>query len=112
MFVLRSTYDALRARYERAVEDRNEAVKAAEEHVRQIARLSGEVDRLREAVRSAQVEQRPAEALAAENERLRRDVARLQQRLDDACGLNDPAVLAGQNWQQNRTDGARKGVTA
>jgi predicted RNase H-like nuclease (RuvC/YqgF family) len=29
---------------------------------------------------------------------------RLQQRLDDACGLNAPAVLAGSGWQSTRHD--------
>jgi hypothetical protein len=35
-------------------------------------------------------------------EKLRAD--HLQQRLDDACGLNAPAVLAGSGWQTTRHD--------
>jgi hypothetical protein len=39
---------------------------------------------------------------------------RLQQRLDNACGLNDPAVTAGELWQQRRDDkrGLRKEATS
>lgn len=33
-----------------------------------------------------------------------RHADRLQQRLDDACGLNDPAVIAGSGWQNTRHD--------
>ncbi|MBQ0974517.1 hypothetical protein KBZ00_25815 [Streptomyces sp. RK31] len=36
----------------------------------------------------------------------------LQQRLDNACGLNSPAVEAGRHWQATRTDGGRKGVAS
>jgi hypothetical protein len=35
-------------------------------------------------------------------QKLRAD--RLQARLDDACGLNSPAVAAGEMWQQRRDD--------
>ncbi|MFE9921610.1 hypothetical protein ACFYQA_08505 [Streptomyces sp. NPDC005774] len=37
---------------------------------------------------------------------------RLQQRLDDTLGLDDPAVLAGQNWQATRQDIDRKGTSS
>lgn len=36
----------------------------------------------------------------------------LQQRLDNACGLDSPAVEAGRHWQATRTDGGRKGVAS
>jgi hypothetical protein len=39
---------------------------------------------------------------AYRRERSRAD--RLQGRLDDACGLNHPAVEAGQHWQARRID--------
>ncbi|MFI0268611.1 hypothetical protein [Streptomyces luteogriseus] len=42
----------------------------------------------------------------------KRRADRLQARLDDALGLDDPAVLAGQNWQATRQDGARKVVAS
>lgn len=38
------------------------------------------------------------------NDCLERRVKQLQARLDDALGLNDPAVEAGQHWQARRTD--------
>lgn len=37
---------------------------------------------------------------------------RLQQRLDDACGLNRAEVAEGRNWQQTRQDGGRKRVAS
>ena len=33
-----------------------------------------------------------------------REAARLQARLDDACGLNRPAIRDGAHWQHRRTD--------
>jgi hypothetical protein len=47
-------------------------------------------------------------AWAAEKKR----ADRLQQRLDDAVGLNDPAVEAGARWQERRHDGGRKAVAS
>jgi hypothetical protein len=38
------------------------------------------------------------------NDCLTRRVEQLQARLDDACGLNDPAVEAGRHWQATRQD--------
>lgn len=35
----------------------------------------------------------------------------LQQRLDDACGLNDSRVQDGQYWQRTREDQRHKGVS-
>ncbi|MEI5100359.1 hypothetical protein RB200_19750 [Streptomyces sp. PmtG] len=39
-----------------------------------------------------------------ERDRARRDVARLQARLDDAVGLNQPAIADGALWQHRRLD--------
>lgn len=44
--------------------------------------------------------------------REQRRAEHLQQRLDNACGLNSPAVEAGRHWQATRTDGGRKGVAS
>ncbi|MFJ5259124.1 hypothetical protein ACIQAC_01435 [Streptomyces sp. NPDC088387] len=52
MPVRRSKYDDLRARYERALEERNTALADAEGHVCTIVRLSGEVDDLREQLKT------------------------------------------------------------
>jgi chromosome segregation ATPase len=60
---------------------------------RRVARLRKVGDRILDAYRS---------------EKRRAD--RLQEQYDDACGPNDPRVLDGQRWQQNRQDGGRKGV--
>lgn len=45
-------------------------------------------------------------ALTAETRR----ADRLQARLDDACGLDDPAVTAGRHWQSARHD--KKGLVS
>jgi hypothetical protein len=44
--------------------------------------------------------------------REQRRAEHLQQRLDNACGLNPPAVEACRHWQATRTDGGRKGVAS
>lgn len=38
----------------------------------------------------------------------KRRADRLQRRLDDACGLDHPAVDAGQHWQSTRSDKPRR----
>ncbi|KMS79071.1 hypothetical protein ACH49_13510 [Streptomyces leeuwenhoekii] len=42
----------------------------------------------------------------------RRRADRLQDRLDDALGLNTPAVEDGRQWQTRRQDGGRKAVAS
>ncbi|MFI1728231.1 hypothetical protein ACH40E_03120 [Streptomyces acidicola] len=66
------------------------------------ARLERRVARLRRA--GARV----LAAWAAEKRR----ADRLQARLDDACGLNHPAVEEGRAWQERRHDGGRKQVAS
>ncbi len=118
MFVRSSKHRDLQALYEQAIEQRDEAVKAADEHVCQIVSLAREIDALRETTRVVPVPQpgqderlRESRAendrLRAENQRLQRDVARLQQRLDDALGLNTAAMEEGARWQERRTDVSR-----
>ncbi|MFD5697505.1 hypothetical protein [Streptomyces lasiicapitis] len=40
----------------------------------------------------------------AELARAEQDVARLQARLDDACGLSHPSIADGEHWQTRRVD--------
>lgn len=132
--VTRRSYDDLNTRYQQALDatakardERNAFRTAAATSARQFAeadatnrRLEG---RLLELGRrnaelaesdpeyAADLEQQLAAAraeLAAEKKR----GDHLQRRLDGALGLEDPAVLAGQNWQATREDGPRKGVAS
>lgn len=64
------------------------------------AALENRVARLRT------VGQRILAAYRAEKKR----ADRLQARLDDACGLDDPAVTAGRHWQSARHD--KKGLVS
>jgi chromosome segregation ATPase len=68
--------------------------------------------------RVAQLEQRVArlkrvgKRIVAAWRREQKRADHLQQRLDNARGLNSPAVEAGRHWQATRTDGGRKGVAS
>jgi hypothetical protein len=84
-------------------------------HQADLAAANAEADRLRgerdAALRSRNEWHTAASTTASQyvdatvvNDCLTRRVEQLQARLDDACGLNDPAVEAAQNWQGRRTD--------
>lgn len=81
----------------------------------EIAAAKADVERLRarttraEAIARAEVEARRTitrqhAELDAANTRLAGRNRTLQDRLDDACGLNSPAVAAGRQWQDRRAD--------
>lgn len=48
----------------------------------------------------------------ADYEAQRKRADQLQARLDDACGLDDPGVQAGVNWQARRVDKPKPQVTS
>lgn len=116
---IRSYNDALRERCEAA--EKNEATErmARRTITRQHAeldaanrRLEGRVLELGNRISAlteadpayaAELERQLADAREALAEEAKR-ADRLQARLDDACGLNDPAVLAGSGWQTTRHD--------
>lgn len=102
MFVLRSKYDDLYARYQLALDtaaktraERDAFRTAATTSARQAVEAeTAETARLREQV-TALITERNAEQKRAN---------RLQQRLDDALGLNTPAMADGARWQERRQD--------
>lgn len=138
-FVSRSVHEAVCADRERIRDERDQFAKdrdtqryAAETVARQFAetdaanrRLAGRnlelgnrISKLTEAdpEYTAQLERRVARLrtvgkriLAAYSTELKR-ADRLQARLDDACGLDDPAVTAGRHWQSARHD--KKGLVS
>ncbi|MFJ4852430.1 hypothetical protein [Streptomyces sp. NPDC088730] len=116
MFVTRSRYDALHARYEGVLNQRDTARRdvaayraalhqAADQsstrvglaRIRDAVRYGGRIDRLCRAVA----------ALRTENAKLRRTVARLQAGYDSATGLDSPALDLGAHWQERRSDKPR-----
>ncbi|WP_405676727.1 hypothetical protein OG292_19095 [Streptomyces sp. NBC_01511] len=82
----------LEARVERLVEQRDEARENAAAHLGASKRTSGYNARLTDEL-SAQA----------------RRADQLQQRLDDAVGINTPDVDSGALWQQRRTDKPKPG---
>jgi len=105
VIIRRRTYDNLRARisaYQAQVNDYHQRIDA--DRVRQSTaivrgvRLSARLDRM---VRATA---RYRAALAAETRR----ADRLQARLDNALGLDHPAIDAGAQWQDRRTDKVKK----
>ena len=102
MFVRRSKYDALYARYQLALDAAAEA-RAERDAFRAAATTSArqaveaetaETTRLREQV-TALISERNAEQKRAD---------RLQRRLDDAVGLNTAALAEGARWRERRQD--------
>lgn len=87
MPVLRSTYQALRDRYRKVVEERDEAVKLAAERQSTIVRLCGDLDRLRDTATDGPITQpRPVHGdpeLRRQLALARRTIAALTVRLDD-----------------------------
>ncbi|MEV5957245.1 hypothetical protein AB0M11_26350 [Streptomyces sp. NPDC051987] len=87
MPVLKSTYQDLRARYERTAEARDEALKLAAERLSTITRQAAQIDRLRdERPDAVVVAPRPLPGDAELRRQLllaNRALAEMQQRLDD-----------------------------
>lgn len=125
MFVTRSKYRALAADYERVLEQRDDARRQARAALAATHLAAGQytdtdavldrvrLARLRDAVKYRQrIERlirtvaRYRSALTAETRR----ADRLQARLDNAVGLDHPAIDAGAQWQTRRTD--KPGVKA
>ncbi|MFF9205110.1 hypothetical protein ACF1AE_25480 [Streptomyces sp. NPDC014986] len=119
MFVSRSRYTDLQARHDHALTQlaatREELAHWKGSALRTVGRtaaLTGQLDRSRRLrIRLARA-LRACVRYRARIRQLERQTDRLQQRLDDAVGLNDPAVLAGSRWQSTRQDGVRKGATS
>ncbi|MGW8719633.1 hypothetical protein ACWGNR_10030 [Streptomyces althioticus] len=93
---------ANRRLYDRNLELGRRVSALAESDLEYAAQLERRVARLKK------VGKRVLAAWAREQRR----AEHLQQRLDNACGLNSPAVEAGRHWQATRTDGGRKGVAS
>lgn len=113
-----------RARYEQVIEQRDVARTEAAQHVCKIVELCAEVDGLREQlaavrrrmaslrrtadtealVRRLDVSRKAASRVLAAYHAEKHRADRLQARLDDALGLNDPHVKDGRYWQQTRAD--------
>jgi DNA repair exonuclease SbcCD ATPase subunit len=98
--------------HDRVTAERDAARKQVETLRFDLRRVTAEYTRLHDST-EALAEDR--DAVRADRERLAKELAaekrrgdRLQERLDDAVGLNSPAVDAGRHWQQNRPDAARK----
>lgn len=119
MFVLRSTHAALQADYARVLEQRDDARREARAalaashlaagqftnsddalHRSRLARLRDAVAHRQRIERLARTVVRLRQALTAETRR----ADRLQARLDNAVGLDDPALDLGAHWQQRRSD--------
>ncbi|MFE7626059.1 hypothetical protein [Streptomyces sp. NPDC057509] len=105
MFVTRSRYDALHARYVEVVEQRDEArqdaaslLSAANLSAYYIATADAPLrDRLSRALEACT--RYRAEAAA-----LRRELAAARAAYDHAVGLDSPALDLGRHWQQRRSD--------
>ncbi|WP_097866534.1 hypothetical protein [Streptomyces sp. rh34] len=96
-FIRRSTLRTLQARvetYAQAARDARRVEQSALANCRRLAEQAAAPDETLAQLREARAQ------LAAETRR----ADRLQDRLDDACGITTPAVDAGAMWQQNRTD--------
>lgn len=122
MFVLRSTYRALRADYVRVLEQRDTARRehrAARTTTRIAAGQFTNTDdalgrarlaRIRDAVRyGARIDRliRAVAALRTENAQLRRQVTAARAAYDNAVGLDSPALDEGAHWQERRSDKPR-----
>lgn len=83
MPVLRSTYQALRARYEQTIEDRDKAVNLAAERLDTITRQAADISRLREELPDGPLPLKGDAELRRQLHLARRALAELQQRLDD-----------------------------
>lgn len=122
MFVRRSTYDDLKARYEHATEQLGEAREELADWKGSAIRVAGrntELSRRLDASRdvafidaeySGELEGRLSRALRACARYLaayhaeKRRADRLQRRLDDALGLNTAGIELGSGWQDRRED--------
>jgi hypothetical protein len=103
-----------RARYEQVIDQRDEARSEAARHVCKIVELCAEIDALREQHQPFQHADgltsrlhralRACAGYRADAAQERRRADRLQQRLDDALGLNTSKVLDGRLWQHTRHD--------
>lgn len=113
-----------RARYEQVIDQRDEARTEAAQHVDTIVDRSREIDRLREQLAAAHkrnltlrrtadtavlarrldVAHRAGARILAAYVAEKRRADHLQARLDDACGLNHPALDDGRHWQSTRSD--------
>ncbi|MFH9403310.1 hypothetical protein ACH4JS_26695 [Streptomyces sp. NPDC017638] len=115
----RAEIDRQQRRADAAEEDATTAVYNRQQLLRQLAGADAANRRLYArnrdlTARAAVLERRVARLLkvgarliaARDTERQRAD--HLQQRLDDAMGLNTAAVIAGRNWQRHREDGGRR----
>ncbi|MEV7491457.1 hypothetical protein AB0O08_11955 [Streptomyces anulatus] len=96
-FIRRTTLRTLQARvetYAQAARDERRVAQAALANARRLAEQVAAPDETLAQLREARAQ------LAAETRR----ADRLQARLDDACGITQPAVDAGSMWQHRRSD--------
>ncbi|MFJ9029765.1 hypothetical protein ACIRQP_14775 [Streptomyces sp. NPDC102274] len=100
-WISRTRLADMRARIEQLAEQRDEARTDARRAFGASARLAGGTLELDEQVADLRSRLTAAQQdLTAEKRR----ADRLQQRLDDAVGINGPAVDSGAMWQQRRAD--------
>ncbi|MFE7273001.1 hypothetical protein [Streptomyces sp. NPDC057623] len=129
MFVRRSTYNALKARYEHTSEQlgktreklvgwKGSAIRVAGRNTELARRLEASRDvAFLDTEYAGQLEFRLARVLTA-CVRYRADLAaetrradRLQRRLDDALGLNTAGIELGSGWQDRREDKRVRGAS-
>lgn len=122
MFVLRSTHRALKADYQRVLEQRDTARREARTALATTRTAAGQftdtdnalfltrLTRIREAVQyGGRIDRlcRAVAALRTDNAQLHRTVTRLQAGYDNAVGLDSPALDMGAHWQERRSDKPR-----
>ncbi|MEU1494326.1 hypothetical protein ABZ456_29245 [Streptomyces sp. NPDC005776] len=120
MFVTRSKYDALYARYVEVVDQRDAARKSARESGESViqlaastARAGQEAERARAFARGLHSASRLARALQAcaryrgDARVLRYQLAAARAAYDNAVGLDSPGLNEGRHWQQRRSDKPR-----
>ncbi|MFY0511833.1 hypothetical protein ACOMD4_15825 [Streptomyces anulatus] len=127
MFVSRSKYNALAADYERVLEQRNDARRAARAHLTTTRTAAGQftaaddtltrvrLARIRDAITYQQRIVRLTRAvinLRAAYAAAERRAARVQAAYDNAVGLNNPSLDLGAHWQTRRSDKPRTEVSA
>lgn len=121
MFVTRSKYDALHARYVEVLAQRDDARKNAKEASDSVIQLAASIDRTgheastgrallaqirasrslaRRLIRAVEACARYRDDAAA----LRHQLAQVQAAYDHSVGLDSPALDMGVHWQQRRSD--------
>lgn len=127
MPVSRRKYNALLADYERVLEQRDDALRAARTHLTttrtaagqftaaddellrtRLARLADAIRYTGRIARLVRIVARLRAALAAAERR----AARVQAAYDNAVGLDNPSLAHGAHWQTRRSDKPRAEVTS